>query len=396
MTFSNACEILGIASFPEEMNEIYEKIKKSKTVPFDREMMIRFQEAYGLFGDYYEDVLEGVDDLERDEARKVWAYTVAEFTKTHSLDDTNLIRVPKTDGTPAGHMAPLFPLVCFADRTYEEYRKRGFSHEDTLYYLKNYQRSLSVMAHSTGKPGLDQRYFDWSRLYSYVMIFRTGGFNFQICQIGKTHHVLRHRQTREVAVLIDTTVFHRDGMPLGSGPFIDEEGSFVPTYEETENEYIGYPTVDCLLFNNKKHFSKDEWELVCAPGDYVFGLHIPSGTDLSPECVAKAIDQAFEIAEKNFSEYQIKGLRCGSWLLSPQLKEMLGDTSRIVRFSALFSHYPIKNNGESIFHFAFGGRPADLHDLPEDTTLRRKAKALYLNGGCVFNAGGYILDKIGK
>ena len=238
MTFSKACEILGITVIPEGMDELYESIKSDGIVPFDRDLMARLQEKYDLFGVYAQDVLDGVDDLQRDEARKVWSYTIAEYAKTHSLSDMSNIRVPKSDGTLAGHMAPLYPLACLADRSYEEYIKRGFSHEETIYYLKTYERSMSVLFRSTGKPGIDQRYFDWSRLYTYVMIFRTGGFNFQISKMQKNHHVLRHRTTREIAVLIDTTVYHKVGMPLGSGNYTEEEGSFVPTFEETEDAFI--------------------------------------------------------------------------------------------------------------------------------------------------------------
>ncbi len=392
MTFTEAAKILEIDSFPEEMDEIYETILKTGEYPFTREMLVSLQDKFNLFEDYYEAVLEGFDDLARDEARRVWAYTVAAYGKTHKREELCALKLPETDLTPAGQMAPLFPLVCMAEQSYYGYLKRGFPEEEIRNYMRTYRRSMSVTTHKTGKPGLQKTHFNWSSLYTYVEMFNTVGFNFALGTSSDTTYVLMHKETRKICVLLHNQEMHRSGMRLGSIGFEDPEGSYTVTFRETEDAYIGYPCVDFLCPNKQQIFPKKEWKLAIAPGDDIFCLHIPRGTDLSPAKVSQAIRSAREIAKRSFPERDIKGVRCSSWLLGPILNELLGEKSNISNFSNLFTRYPTKSNGGSVFSFVFDGRPADLNDLPEDTSLRRKLKALYLDGGAVINYGGFIID----
>ncbi|MBE6712651.1 MAG: hypothetical protein E7580_03910 [Ruminococcaceae bacterium] len=393
MTFSEAARALKIEVFPEEMDEIYENIVKSGEYPFSREMLVHLQEKFNLFEDYYDAVLEGFDDLERDEARRVWSYTVASYAKTHQRKELTALKLPETDLTPAGQMAPLFPLICMAEDSYYEYLRRGFPEEETKVYMRTYRRSMGVTTNRTGKPGLQKSHFDWSSLYAFVEMYNTGGFNFALGVSSEANYVLMHKETREVKVLLNGVVMHRDGMPLGCAGYDDEQGAYTVTFEETDDCYLGYPAVNFRCPNEKQTFSKDKWKLVIAPGDDIFCLHIPRGTDLSPAKVAEAIRSARQIAKRSYPERNIKGIRCTSWLLSPTLNELLGDKSNISNFSNIFNRYPIRNNGNGVFSFAFNGRPADLNDLPEDTSLRRKVKALYLEGGFVLNYGGFIIDE---
>ena len=393
MTFTEAATKLGIQTFPEEMDAIYESILQTGDYPFTREMLVSLQDKFNLFEDYYDAVLEGFDDLERDEARRVWAYAAAAYGKTHKREDICALKLPETDLTPAGQMAPLFPLVCMAEQSYNGYLKRGFPADEVKTYMRTYRRSMGVTTHKTGKPGLQKTHFNWSSNYTYVEMFNTVGFNFALGTSSESTYLLMHKETRELRVLLNGLKMHRSGMRLGSIGFEDEEGSYTVTFEETEDAYIGYPCINFLCPNAKQVFLKAEWKLVIAPGDDIFCLHIPRGTDISPAKVAEAIHSARAIAKRSFPERNIKGVRCTSWLLGPVLNELLGEQSNISKFSNLFERYPTKSDGGSVFSFAFDGRPADLNTLPEDTSLRRKLKALYLNGGAVINYGGFIIDE---
>lgn len=394
MTFSEAAKILNIEAFPDEMDGIYEDLVKSGKVPFDREMLVHLQERFNLFEDYYEAVLEGYDDLmERDEARRVWAYTVAAYCKTHERKELTSLKLPETDLTPAGQMAPLFVLITRAEDAYEEYLRRGFSKEELAGYMRTYRRSMGVTTHRTGKPGLQKSHFDWSSLYAFAEMYNRGGFNFALGFSSPSNYVLMNKETREVVVLLNGIEMHRDGMPLGSFGYEDEEGSYTVTFEETEDAYVGYPCVEFRCPNQKQSFSKKEWKLVIAPGDDIFCLHIPRGIDITPPKLREAIRIAREVAKESYPERNIKGIRCTSWLLSPTLNELLGEKSNISNFSNVFTRYPFRNQGNGVFSFVFDGKPADLNDLPEDTSLRRKLKALYLAGGCALNYGGFIIDE---
>ena len=46
--------------------------------------------------------------------------------------------------------------------------------------------------------------------------------------------------------------------------------------------------------------------------------------------------------------------------------------------------------GGAVFSFVFVRKPADLHDLQEDTSLQRKLKKMYLEGDCIHTYTGAI------
>ncbi len=110
-------------------------------------------------------------------------------------------------------------------------------------------------------------------------------------------------------------------------------------------------------------------------GTKVLNVHIPSGEPLRME----ACKDSFEKAEDFFGEeYQV--YVCDSWLLSPHLKEILPDTSNIIRFQNLFEvtrvGYEYPQAEQRIFEVTL----EDKSQYPEDTFLRKKAKAYVLSG----------------
>ena len=128
-----------------------------------------------------------------------------------------------------------------------------------------------------------------------------------------------------------------------------------------------------------------------APGDCMLGIHIPRGTSITPENT-KAIDMAFRHAATYYKEYHPKAIHCGSWLLNPDLANVIGEESNIVRFGALFQRYPAKSDGRSVFGFVFE-RSAfpKLEELPENTSLQRKLKQMYLDGTWIHNFSGFYV-----
>ena len=46
--------------------------------------------------------------------------------------------------------------------------------------------------------------------------------------------------------------------------------------------------------------------------------------------------------------------------------------------------------GSAVFSFVFVRKPENLQDLPEDTSLQRKLKKLYLDGDCIHTYSGAI------
>jgi hypothetical protein len=77
-------------------------------------------------------------------------------------------------------------------------------------------------------------------------------------------------------------------------------------------------------------------------------------------------------------------------MLAPELAEFLRPTSNLLGFQRDYLPYPVPSEGEDVFVFVFGTHPRDLSTLPEDTSLRRALKQLYLDGGYLYEYCGVI------
>ena len=65
--------------------------------------------------------------------------------------------------------------------------------------------------------------------------------------------------------------------------------------------------------------------------------------------------------------------------------------SKIVAFGNRFNRYPGDSKGKEVFSFVFTTPVDDWNDLPENTTLERNLKKLYLSCGFVHAFAGVIL-----
>jgi hypothetical protein len=107
--------------------------------------------------------------------------------------------------------------------------------------------------------------------------------------------------------------------------------------------------------------------------DLVLSLHIPDYMGpLSPE----ACDASIESAKTFFAEYfpteRYVAAVCHSWLLDPQLREYLPDSSNIIAFQDRFTLGEHQHDVDtSIVQFVFGPTPANLDELPQRSSLER-------------------------
>ena len=65
--------------------------------------------------------------------------------------------------------------------------------------------------------------------------------------------------------------------------------------------------------------------------------------------------------------------------------------SNIIAFQKKYALYPIAAKGEDVFLFVFRGYRGELSGLPEDTSLQRAIKRMYLDGKYVYEYGGIFL-----
>lgn len=120
-------------------------------------------------------------------------------------------------------------------------------------------------------------------------------------------------------------------------------------------------------------------------GEKVLNVHIPAGERLDYcEC-----QKSFESAKKFFSNEDVIFI-CDSWLLSPELREILPETSNIIRFQKMYHivevHYDFPQAEERVF----GEIRENKDAYPEKNSLQRGLKQYLLTGKKVGIGRGVI------
>lgn len=122
----------------------------------------------------------------------------------------------------------------------------------------------------------------------------------------------------------------------------------------------------------------------------LLNVHVPSGVRLT----RSEIDEAYVKAVNYF-----KGItpifHCSSWLLSPQLKQCLNETSGIMQFKKDYLIYNIEDNSDQFIERVWPDRdndPNDYINFEEDTVLQRKAKQILLSGKQLQKASGICIS----
>lgn len=135
-----------------------------------------------------------------------------------------------------------------------------------------------------------------------------------------------------------------------------------------------------------------EYELGRKDGDNMVKIHIPKNTKLDVLNNLKSFNQAVEFFDTYYKEYNVKGVMCESWLLSDEIREVMGRETNISRFGDMFTKYDVGENGDAVFRFVYNlVEPCkDLNTLSEETTLQKNIKSYLLLGKKVYAKGGII------
>jgi hypothetical protein len=116
-----------------------------------------------------------------------------------------------------------------------------------------------------------------------------------------------------------------------------------------------------------------QFNLIRRGGEWALSTHIPESGPLTPEAVNDSFVQARSFFAERFPDYPTRVFHCGSWLLDPQLAEVLRPESNMARFQRLWTleGEPGPGDTDAIF-FVFRRRgDVDRSTLPRDTTLQR-------------------------
>ncbi len=133
-----------------------------------------------------------------------------------------------------------------------------------------------------------------------------------------------------------------------------------------------------------------EYEFTYHKGQKVVSLHIPSDSTMTIENCRKSYERAKDFIATYYPDYQDKDFVCESWLLSPNLKDVLDEKSRILQFQSAFTITDIEPEAKDYLEWVFKNRDLSLDQVPQETSLQRKMKAYLVGGGLIGHAFGIL------
>lgn len=134
-----------------------------------------------------------------------------------------------------------------------------------------------------------------------------------------------------------------------------------------------------------------------AAGEPVLDLHIPEDGRLSPEACDASLAAGRRFFADHFPEHRARFFTCYSWLLDPQLADLLPEESHIVQFQRRFERtWEGPAASGSVFEFVFDRPDLDAEDapdvsqLPARTRVERAIVDHYASGGRIHATFGWI------
>ena len=392
MSLKALASALGIDEYPEKFEKLYGCVNLNDISVCDVERLKQIEADYKLFKNFLPDVIEGARQLSKKEKLLAWANILCEYLKDCERLEAYSVPFPESDGSVAGNLFRLYVMLSLLPRCIDFYTRHGFCHDEIANLLNVFHGSLCNVKSSTDKVGMDGRFYHWTLHYLLGEMFQYGSFNFQFRSYHHFAILLKNKSTKEYTILMTAGRFHRSGQVLGSAGYEDEENAFDADFKETDNSFMGHAAIDGYVSPELREYKKSEWECVLRQGDTVISVHIPQNADLTPEAVQQSYEGGMKFAKERFPELMPKCYYCGSWIIDPRLEDILGSESKIVKFGKTFLRYPIKCSQREGFHFVFPSYNGKDEDLPENTTLQKKFKAIYLSGGFTYSSGGIVAE----
>jgi hypothetical protein len=292
-----------------------------------------------------------------------------------------------------GEHAPLFYLlVAFqaVPHLQRAHGRRGIpldvSRATCTHYLEC--TSLYSLTHA-GRLGVRPAMLGWLRHHTSGELCCLGRMEYMVKPFRGRLRAFRQRESGLVVALADSGATFADS---GLGPLPARPGAAADVWmallEPAAHEVSGHPIApDGRALRQRVTLDLRRWTPVLAPGDFILETHIPPGGGLTPTRCAESMRAALEFFPRHFPEHPFAGFACDSWVLNPELSEILTPTSNPVLWQHELYLFPVPSDGREGLQFIFGREDVDPATAPRDTSLRR-ALLDRLAAGKPLRAGG--------
>ena len=225
------------------------------------------------------------------------------------------------------------------------------------------------------------------------VIFRLGRLQFHTYDFNCDEHVFRRRETGKLQALAgDKIRYNRQGLIDGVEDNWDKNGYWFSSYSEKDSKAYGNPiSPDGYAHKETLELDLRDWQLILQKGDQALNVHIPADGPMPVEACMDAFKQALGFFPKYFPECKFKAFCCFSWLLDPQFKDLLKESSNIIRFQRCGYLLPFPGTSATVGRvFGQEATSKGIDIVPHDSGMR-KSFAAFLRSGGVFHNGMWLL-----
>lgn len=386
MTFESMMSSIGIESYPDVLPSIFENEKE----PLDMSdaFFDKLEADHAALGKRADAIKLCAKEVEKNEALKEYTRVAVKFLERANHTEGGKLVLPKfEEDSPLFHY-PIMLLALALPNGVATYLKRGFPEDEVKKIISAFGPRISA----TDKNGkFSNGSYNWLRHYTSAALFNAGLFGITPRLIDAPILILKNGDG-EYKIMMTAGKYHKSGKVFGSAGCLDEDGSFMADFSDDGECYTGHEVINSCVSKDVITIKKSEWRVIAKQWDWMVGLHIPRGADLSEESMTKGFHDAMAKTLKHYSDLDPKVVHTSTWLLSPTLADLCEHKGGITRFQNRFIKYPIKSGGKELFGFAFPSGIEKYEDLPEGTSLQRKLKALYISGGFSLAHAGFVPD----
>ena len=351
--------------------------------------------TYGFCLQHEERILKAFAQIRENQALALFECLLDCAMRCDETRNCDQVDFPQGEGLAYRFIA-LPPMLNAVPEHVQYMRDRGVPEDIVLDTLKEFEACMYLHLVHDGDYAFTKRFYSWISMYIENRLLRIGRLNYELRTFQGNVRVYV-RDDGAITTLVDGVQIHRSGRFLGIRGCEDPEGAFFAEITETQDAYIGYPVDENgLVCAQTVCIPKAQWQLRLQKGDNVLEVHIPRIGPMDPEACQKSYQRAREVFAQCYPDHNAKAFAIESWLLDMELKTMLKPTSNIVAFQKQYMPYPIKATGTAVLFFVFPHPTGtdysklDYTALTENTSLERMVKKRFVEGGYMYEGGGFF------
>ncbi len=341
---------------------------------------------------YRREILAAAEEIRENPAMRLLICLLEQWVRQGGDPGSNSYTAPAGAGL-AYDFLHLFPAIPTMPESVARLRERKVPEDVIATTLQEYDASVEQCILSVGRPCFTFDRLSWLRCIIFGRMLHIGRFNYDLPGKCLTGMRVYENDRGELAILADNVTVHRDGYILGTAGYADPEGAFYAQIRETNTAWVGHPANGALVEKRTVCLDKAQWCLRLCPDDLFVRIHIPRDGAFDRQTILDSYDRVREVFAISYPDMPFRAFFCSSWMMSPDLQDVLKPTSNILAFQNTFICIPFSSAGTLVFAFVFPGwkyDPAAFSQLPEDTSLQRAVKARYLAGDYIRDGAGFF------